>query len=138
VSRPDPDILERAHAGDREAIGSLIEPELDRVYATCRRMVGNADDAAELAQDAVVRAIRGIGTYDGRSAFSTWLTRVTMNTCLSWHRSRGRRAGIPGGDRTTRTRFRTAEPGAGAGTRGRDGVQEGGPRGGSAVRRSCR
>lgn len=93
MSLPDPDILERAHAGDRVAIGALIEPELGRVHATCRRMVGNPDDAAELAQDAVVRAIRGIGSYDGRSAFSTWLTRVTINTCLSWHRARGRRAG---------------------------------------------
>jgi RNA polymerase sigma-70 factor (ECF subfamily) len=97
VSAPDPDILARAKAGDREALGALIEPELGRVYATCRRMVGNPDDAAELAQDALVRAIRGIGSYDGRSAFSTWLTRVTMNTCLSWHRARGRRAGrLPG------------------------------------------
>ena len=56
-------------------------------------MVGSRDDAAELAQDALVRAIRGIGSYDGRSAFSTWLTRVTINTCLSWHRAQGRRAG---------------------------------------------
>ena len=97
MSAPDPDILARAKAGDRAALGALIAPELDRVYATCRRMVSNPDDAAELAQDALVRAIRGIGSYDGRSAFSTWLTRVTMNTCLSWHRARGRRAGkLPG------------------------------------------
>ena len=88
----DPDILKRAKAGDRVALGALIEPELDRVYATCRRMESNRDDAAELAQDAIVRAIRGIGSYDGRSAFSTWLTRVTINTCLSWHRTKGRRA----------------------------------------------
>jgi RNA polymerase sigma-70 factor (ECF subfamily) len=128
VSRPDADILERAHAGDREAIGSLIEPELDRVYATCRRMVGNADDAAELAQDAVVRAIRGIGTYDGRSAFSTWLTRVTMNTCLSWHRSRGRRKGIRAASLDNADTFpdRGTRPGGEPG--GGDGVQEGGPR----------
>lgn len=93
MSTPDPDILARAQSGDRDALGSMLEPELDRVYATCRRMVSNPEDAAELAQDAVVRAIRGIGSYDGRSAFSTWLTRVTINTCLSWHRVQGRRAG---------------------------------------------
>ena len=126
MSRPDPDILERAHAGDREAIGALLEPELGRVYATCRRMVGNHDDAAELAQDALVRAIRGIESYDGRSAFSTWLTRVTINTCLSWHRRQGRRAGKtpvaienPDVFPDQRESGRRLEPG------GVDGVQEG-------------
>lgn len=93
MASPETDILERAQAGDRRALSALFEPEVGRVYATCRRMIGNPDDAAEVAQDAMVRAIRGIGTCAGRSAFSTWLTRVTINTCLSWHRARGRRKG---------------------------------------------
>ncbi len=129
MSGPDPDILARAQAGDRDALGALIEPELDRVYATCRRMVGNREDAAEVAQDALVRAIRGIGSYDGRSAFSTWLTRVTINTCLSWHRARGRRAGrtpvpIENADVFPDPRSAGAirEPGADAGVQSRDAV----------------
>lgn len=87
------ELLDRARAGDRAALSALLEPEMDRVYATCRRMVGNRDDAAELAHESVVRAIRGLGSFDGRSSLATWITRVTMNTCLSWHRARGRRAG---------------------------------------------
>ena len=93
MAAPDVDILKRARAGDRAALAELLEPEMDRVYATCRRMVGNPDDAAELAHDSIVRAIRGLGSFDGRSSLATWITRVTMNTCLSWHRARGRRAG---------------------------------------------
>ena len=130
MSRPDADILERARAGDRDAIGALLEPELDRVYATCRRMVGNADDAAELAQDSVVRAIRGIGSYDGRSAFSTWLTRVTINTCLSWHRARGRRSAIRAASLRDAGSFPDASVSGRPGTEPErtDGVQRGEPR----------
>jgi RNA polymerase sigma-70 factor (ECF subfamily) len=93
LSEIDPDILERARGGDREAIGLLLEPEMGRVYATCRRMVGSRDDAEELAQDALIRVIRGLASFDGRSSLSTWITRVTINTCLTWLRTRARRAG---------------------------------------------
>jgi len=59
----------------------------DRVYATCLRMVGDRDAAADLAQDTFVKVIQGLGSYDGRSKLSTWITRVAMNACLSWKRS---------------------------------------------------
>lgn len=93
MTQTDPDILERAQAGDREAIGTLLEPEMGRVFATCRRMVSGREDAEELAQEALIRVIRGLPKFDGRSALSTWITRVTINTCLSWLRTRARRAG---------------------------------------------
>ena len=93
MTETDPDILERAQAGDREAIGALLEPEMGRVFATCRRMVGSRDEAEELAQEALIRVIRGLPRFDGRSALSTWITRVTINTCLSWLRTKARRAG---------------------------------------------
>ncbi|USO00307.1 MAG: RNA polymerase sigma factor [Phycisphaeraceae bacterium] len=93
MSRPDPDILRRAQAGDRDALDVLLRPELDRVFATCRRMVGGRQEAEELAQDALVKVIRGLPTYDGRASLSTWMTRVTINACLSWMRSRARHSG---------------------------------------------
>jgi len=92
MTGPDPDILARAQAGDRGALGELLEPEMSRVYATCRRMVGDRQDAEELAQEAMVRIIRGLPTFDGRASLSTWLTRVTINTCLTWLRSKARRS----------------------------------------------
>lgn len=69
----------------------LLAPELDRVYAVCRRMVGRREDAEELAQDALVKIIRGLPAFDGRSSLSTWMTRVTINACLSWMRTRARK-----------------------------------------------
>ncbi|MBZ0170916.1 MAG: RNA polymerase sigma factor [Phycisphaerales bacterium] len=92
MARPDPDILKRAQAGDRDALDALLRPEMDRVFATCRRMVGSRQDAEELAQDALVKVIRGLPTYDGRASLSTWMTRVTINSCLSWMRSRARKS----------------------------------------------
>ncbi len=46
-------------------------------------MVRNPDVAADLTQDSIVRVIQGLPGYDGRAALSTWVVRVTMNTCLS-------------------------------------------------------
>jgi RNA polymerase sigma-70 factor, ECF subfamily len=50
-------------------------------------MVGDREQAADLTQDAMVRIIEGIKTYDGRAKLSTWMIRVTMNVCLSKLRS---------------------------------------------------
>lgn len=88
-------MLDRARAGDREALARLLEPELDRIYAVCRRMVRSRADAEDLAQEALVRIIRGLPSFDGRSSLSTWMIRVAINTCLSWGRSRSRRSEIP-------------------------------------------
>ncbi len=97
MDRPDPDILKRAQEGERDALDALLRPEMDRVYAVCRRMVSSREDAEELAQDALVKIIRGLPGYDGRASLSTWMTRVAINVCLSWLRAHGRRARRVGG-----------------------------------------
>ncbi len=66
---------------------TLLQRYQDRLYAVCLRMIGNPDAAADLTQDAIVKIIQGLGSYDGRSKLSTWMIRVTMNTCLSYLRS---------------------------------------------------
>lgn len=72
----------------RAALGSLISRYQDRLFAICLRMVNaDRDVAADLTQDALLKIIQGLSGYDGRSAFSTWAIRVTMNVCLSYLRS---------------------------------------------------
>ncbi|MBL8758391.1 MAG: RNA polymerase sigma factor [Phycisphaerae bacterium] len=66
---------------------TLVRAHQDRIYATCLRMVGRPDVAADLTQDTFVKAIQGIQAFDGLSAFSTWLTRIAMNLCLTHFRS---------------------------------------------------
>src|SRR4029077_1267195 len=76
-----------AGIGDRAAWGELLARYQDRLYAVCLRMVGDRDAAADLTQDAFVKVIQGLDSWDGRSKLSTWMIRVTMNVCLSHLRS---------------------------------------------------
>lgn len=69
--------------GRRSAWGELLTKYQDRLYAVCLRMVHNRETAADLTQDAFVKVLQGLDTWDGRSKLSTWMIRVTMNVCLS-------------------------------------------------------
>lgn len=82
--------LRAASSGDRGAIERLLTPEVDRVYAVCLRMVGRREPAADLAQESLTKAIRALPEFDGRSEVATWLTRIAINTCLSWLRTKKR------------------------------------------------
>lgn len=80
--------LKRAARGDERAFEALIQPYADATYRLCLRMMGNEQDAADMAQEAFVRAWRSLSTYKGQSRFSTWLYRVTSNVCLDELRRR--------------------------------------------------
>ena len=80
--------LRRAVRGDERAFETLIGPYLDTTYRLCLRMMGDEQDAADMAQEALVRAWRALGSYKGQSRFSTWLYRVTCNVCLDELRKR--------------------------------------------------
>jgi RNA polymerase sigma-70 factor (ECF subfamily) len=80
-----------ARAGDRDALDTLLRRHLDRLHALCRRIVGNDADAHDATQEALIAICRGIGRFDGRSAFSTWAYRVATNACLDELRRRARR-----------------------------------------------
>ena len=88
----DDALLIRARNGDREAFGELVERHQRRVWRVCRQYLGPAD-AGAAAQDALVKAYLSLPTFDGRSAFTTWVTRIAINTCLDELRRR-RREGL--------------------------------------------
>ena len=91
-SAPDDAVLvPDALAGDRRALDALLRQQYPAIHALCRRMTGNDADAADAAQDALVAVVRGLHRFDGRSRFSTWVYRVTVNTCLDELRRRRRR-----------------------------------------------
>ncbi len=83
--------MERAQAGDRQAIDDLLSRHYDRLYAICRRITGNDADAADGCQEALLAIVRGLKRFDGRSTFKTWSYRVTTNACLDEMRRRNRR-----------------------------------------------
>lgn len=88
------DVVARAKRGDRDAFAELVRLFQRRVYATAYQILGNHSDADDVAQDAFVRAYRGLATFDGRSGFYTWLYRITVNTALNHLRSRKRAAAL--------------------------------------------
>jgi RNA polymerase sigma-70 factor, ECF subfamily len=88
---PDGDLAARAGAGDRAALETLLERHVDRIHAVCRRILGNPEDALDATQEAMIAVARGIGRFDNRSAFTTWLYRVATNAALDEGRRNARR-----------------------------------------------
>jgi RNA polymerase sigma-70 factor (ECF subfamily) len=74
--------------GNAASFEELVRPYIDRVYNALYRMTGNADDAAELLQETLIRAFRALGSFQGESAFYTWLFRIAINLALSKRRAR--------------------------------------------------
>jgi len=72
-------LLERARAGDREAFGQLMAAHLPRVYSVAFRLIGNHEDAEDLAQETFVKAYRALDGYRGQASFSTWLYRIVVH-----------------------------------------------------------
>jgi RNA polymerase sigma-70 factor (ECF subfamily) len=75
----------------------LYERHASRVYTVIRRLAGDDDLAADLAQDAWVNAFRKINEFRGDSAFSTWVHRIAVNTALTWLRQAARRRDLEEG-----------------------------------------
>lgn len=79
----DSELVSATVSGDREAFDVIVARHRRAVYQVCYRFVNNHEDASDLAQDAFVRAWRGIKNFKGESALSTWLYRIAVNVCLN-------------------------------------------------------
>ena len=60
----------------------LVQRHMDRVYGMAYRIVGNKEEAEEIAQDVFLKAYHGLKTFEQRASFSTWLYRITTNQAL--------------------------------------------------------
>ena len=69
--------------GRRDAFDLIVERHQRQVYQLCYRFAGNHEDASDLAQDVFIRAYRGLHSFKGQAAFSTWLYRIGVNVCLN-------------------------------------------------------
>lgn len=84
------ELIARAQGGDRAAFAALVRAHQHEVFTLARRLVGDPHLAADIAQEALIRAWRALPRFRGDSRLSTWLYRITVNT--SWtHRKRVKR-----------------------------------------------
>lgn len=82
--------VERAQKSDTAAFESLYRLHVDRVYALCLRMTGNASEAEDCTQETFIQAWSKLDHFRGDSSFGTWLHRVAVNMVLGRMRKSSR------------------------------------------------
>lgn len=74
----------RASKGrDRSVLEKLLIRHENRMFVTCLRIVGDRETARDLTQETFAHVIQGLDGFDDRARFTTWITRIAMNCCLS-------------------------------------------------------
>ena len=84
-------IVRKVLGGDANAFETLVLEYEKNVYNIALRMTGNSEDAADMTQEAFIKAYNSLSGFRGDSKFSVWLTRIVSNLCLDFMRSRNRR-----------------------------------------------
>jgi RNA polymerase sigma-70 factor (ECF subfamily) len=89
VRPEDGELLNRARAGDRLAFSDLVRIHQDEVFTLALRLVADRELAADVSQEAFVRAWRALPKFRGDAKFSTWIHRITVN--VAWTQRRRQR-----------------------------------------------
>jgi RNA polymerase sigma-70 factor (ECF subfamily) len=93
----DQELLDRCRAGDEEAFDELVLRHRQRAFNIAFRVLGDHEDAAEVAQDAFVRIYRSVNDFRGDCEFTTWLHQIVVNLAHNkhrWWKRRGRQASV--------------------------------------------
>lgn len=114
MAKGDQELVDLARAGDQASFSEIVKRHRSRVYGTALHITGSHSDAEDIAQEAFVRAYRGMAKFDGRSELFTWLYRITVNTALNHLRSKGRQRKLAraGAERVAHFGGRPEAPGA--------------------------
>ena len=86
----DLDLINRTLAGERGAFDELVLKHQKPLYSMLYRMVSDHDDASDLLQKTFVRAFKGLGSFERRSSFKTWLYQIAINLAKNIYRDRAR------------------------------------------------
>jgi RNA polymerase sigma-70 factor, ECF subfamily len=81
----DQNLADKAARGNVEAFARLVRTHSGLVYRLATRILGS-EEAQDASQEVWIRVWRNVGQFRGESAFSTWLYKITVNTCLSTRR----------------------------------------------------
>ena len=90
MGETETELVNRCLGGDNSAFGSLIGIYQDRIYSFALRLLKDTHAAEDAAQEAFVKAFRGLSTYNPAYSFSSWLFRIAHNACMDALRAGGR------------------------------------------------
>jgi len=85
---PEASLVLAARRGDHEAFSRLVALYQRPVYSLCYRMLGNAPDAEDAAQESFLKAYRALAAYDPDRSFSTWILAIAAHHCIDRIRRR--------------------------------------------------
>ena len=89
------ELIRKILSGNTNEFESLVLEHQKNVYNLALRMVGNPDDALDMAQEAFLKAYNSLGSFRGDSKFSVWLYRLTSNICIDFLRKSSRQQTLP-------------------------------------------
>lgn len=87
----DRELVEKAKQGDHDAFEQLVLDNQNKIFSLALRLVNDRETAADLAQEAFVKAWQGLASFQGESSFATWVYRLTTNVCIDHLRKQKRR-----------------------------------------------
>lgn len=91
----DLDLINRTIGGEREAFNDLVVKYQKPLYFLLYRMVSNHEDASDLLQKTMVKAFTGLGSFERRSSFKTWLYQIAINLAKNVYRDRSKAEHVP-------------------------------------------
>ncbi len=83
------DLIRKAQEGDRQAFGLLVRRYQDRLFSSVMHVVQHHDEAEDIVQDAFVKALTHLSTFQAKSSFYTWIYRIAFNAAVNRQRRRG-------------------------------------------------
>lgn len=80
-------LITQAQAGNKAALGRLLQRHERRITNHCTLIVRDPEVARDMAQETMLKIMKGLAQFDGRSLFTTWATAILLNVCRSYHRA---------------------------------------------------
>jgi len=90
TKQDDAKLIKRACDGDPQAFESLVNAYYEVMFKMAYKWCGNQRDAEDITQEACIKLARGIGSYQGKSKFTSWLYALVINTAKDWYKSQNR------------------------------------------------
>ena len=94
MKNSDAKLVNKAKMGDRKAFGRLVKNYQNKVLFLAYDMIGDYNDAQDVAQNVFMHAFRKLNFFEGKSSFSTWLYRITTNAAIDFQRSKKRKHAV--------------------------------------------